>query len=99
MGGQASAYQIAKKKKERRVIEVARGASEIIPAGELRDFDEPDFRLETANGFVGIEITAVMPTPYSDWFSSPLAEQLSGRRGSDCREGLSPQVRGGACEC
>jgi len=75
MGDQASAYRIAKKKKERRVIEAARGASEIIPAGELRDFDEPDFKLETSNGLVGIEITAVMPTPYSNCFSSPLAEK------------------------
>src|ERR1700681_4118216 len=54
MADRANAYRIAKKKKERGVIEVAHRTSEIIPAGEILDFDEPDFKLETPNGFVGI---------------------------------------------
>jgi hypothetical protein len=70
-----NAYQRAKKEKERRVIEAVRKSSEVFPAGELQDFEEPDFAIQTASGSIGIEITAVMPTPYSNCFSSPLAEK------------------------
>lgn len=65
----------ARKEIERRALEAARRASAIIPDGEVRDFEEPDFKLQTATGIVGIEVTELLPPAGSDSFSSPLAEK------------------------
>lgn len=75
MAQQTNAYEKAKKAEERRVLEAARETNGVIPAGKIGDFAEPDLTIETANGVLGIEVTAVMPTSYSGCFSSPLAEQ------------------------
>ena len=60
---------------EKRVLVAAGQVSALIPTGEVQDFEKPDFRIETATGLVGIEVTELMPAPTTDFFSSPLAEK------------------------
>ncbi len=64
-----------RKETERRALEAARSASPIIPLGEAQDFEKPDFKILTADGLVGIEVTELLPPAGSDSFSSPLAEK------------------------
>src|SRR6267143_7193839 len=65
----------ARKEIERRALEAARLASAIIPDGEVSNFEEPDFKLQTATGIVGIEVTELLPPAGNGSFSSPLAEK------------------------
>lgn len=65
----------SKKEIEKRALEAACRASAIIPAGELRDIEKPDFILRTASGLLGIEVTELLPPADIDSFSSPLAEK------------------------
>jgi hypothetical protein len=60
---------------ERRALEAACRVSAIIPAGNIQDFEKPDFKIEAASGLVGIEVTELLPPPRSEVFASPLAER------------------------
>jgi hypothetical protein len=68
-------YDTPKKELEKRALEAARYASAVIPCGEVHDFEKPDFKVLTADGLVGIEVTELLPLAGSDSFSSPLAEK------------------------
>jgi hypothetical protein len=68
-------YNTSKKDTEKGALEAARRAGAPIPDGEIQDFEEPDFKIETASGLVGIEVTELLPPAGSDSFSSPLAEK------------------------
>jgi hypothetical protein len=46
-----------KKRIERWFVEAARQASSIIPDGVIYDFEKPDFKLASPDGFIGIEVT------------------------------------------
>jgi hypothetical protein len=46
-----------------------------MPSGEVIPSEEPDFRIETETGTVGIELTEVLPPPRNESFSSPVAEE------------------------
>jgi hypothetical protein len=67
--------EISKKQIERRALEAARRACSILADGEIHDFEQPDFKMETSSGLVGIEVTEVLAPAGSDTFSSPLAEK------------------------
>ena len=66
--------EAAKKAKECSALQEAWRLSTLIPSGEIKDFEKPDFKIETRTGIVGIEVTELMPAPKVDSFSSPLAE-------------------------
>lgn len=68
-------HDTPKKEMEKRALEAARAASPIIPLGEVQDFEKPDFKILTADGLVGIEVTELLPPGGSDSFSSLLAEK------------------------
>src|SRR5271170_2516126 len=69
-----SEADIYKKTIERRVLEAARRASTVIPSGEAQDFERPDFKLLTAGGVIGIEVTELLPSAGNDSFASALAD-------------------------
>src|ERR1700686_3558525 len=56
-----SRNQVNKKTMEKRVLVAAGQGSALIPIGEVQDFEKPDFRIETAVGLVGIEVTELCP--------------------------------------
>ena len=64
-----------KKERELRALLAARQASAFLPNGEGVAGEEPDFRIITENGIIGVEVTELMPPPRSATFSSPVAEQ------------------------
>jgi hypothetical protein len=70
-----SRNQVTKKAMEKRALVAAGQVSALIPTGEIQDSERPDFKIGTATGLVGIEVTELMPAPTSDFFSSPLAEK------------------------
>jgi hypothetical protein len=70
-----SRNQVNKKAIQKRALVAAGQVSALIPTGEIQDFERPDFRIDTAPGLVGIEVTELMPAPTSDFFSAPLAEK------------------------
>ena len=45
---------------ERWFLEAARKADSIIPDGTIEDFEKPDFKIHTANGLLGIEVTELL---------------------------------------
>lgn len=47
----------------------------IVPIGQTEDFEEPDFKIQTASGLVGLEVTELLPLPNHGSFNSPLAEK------------------------
>jgi sulfur relay (sulfurtransferase) DsrC/TusE family protein len=49
-----------KKLIERSFLEAARRASAVIPDGEIEDFEGPDFKIDTAAGSLGVEVTEVL---------------------------------------
>jgi hypothetical protein len=49
-----------KKAIEKWFLEAARSASVTIPAGEIENFEEPDFKLDTAAGPLGVEVTELL---------------------------------------
>ncbi len=61
------------KKIERWFLNAARLASAIIPEGEIRDFEGPDFKIETATGSLGIEVTELLRTNSGPF--PPVAEE------------------------
>jgi hypothetical protein len=49
-----------KKRIERWFLDEARRKSALIPDGEITAFEEPDFKIETRNGTLGIEVTELL---------------------------------------
>jgi hypothetical protein len=66
--------EVSKKQSARRALEEARRACSIIPDGQIHDFENPDFKIETASGPVGVELTEVLPPADNDTFSSPVVK-------------------------
>src|SRR6266581_2373335 len=64
-----------KKLRELRALLAARSATSFLPHGKIVPGEEPDFRIITETGIVGVELTELMPLPRSVSFSSPVAEQ------------------------
>jgi hypothetical protein len=64
-----------KKDRELRALLAARQVISFLPDGEIVPDEEPDFRIITETGIVGVEVSELMPLPRSDSFSSPVAEQ------------------------
>lgn len=75
VGTMLKPYDIRKKEIEKRALDAARHISSVIPGGEAQDFEEPDFKIQTASGLLGVEVTELLPPASSDSFSSPVAEQ------------------------
>jgi len=48
------------KTNEKWFLEAARRASSLIPDGQIHDFEEPDFKIDTTNGLLGIEVTELL---------------------------------------
>ncbi len=48
------------KRVEKWFLEAARRASAIIPAGDISDFEKPDFTLTSPDGLIGIEVTELL---------------------------------------
>jgi hypothetical protein len=44
----------------RRILEVARHACSFFPHGTIEDFEEPDFRIKTGAGCLGVEVTELV---------------------------------------
>src|ERR1700687_853431 len=63
------------KKMELRALLDARRASPLLPNGRIISGEEPDFRIVTETGIVGVEVSELMPLPRSSSFSSPVAEE------------------------
>jgi len=72
-----AATDAGRKKKmiERWFLEAARRASAVIPDGTIEDFEEPDFKIETATGPLGVEATELLRS--GGGRSSPVAEERS----------------------
>jgi hypothetical protein len=64
-----------KKDTELRVLLAAQRTCSLLPRGEIVLGEEPDFRILTESGIVGIELSEIMPLPRSMSFSSPVAEE------------------------
>lgn len=60
---------------ETRALSAALLAGFPMPNGEVVPSEEPDFRIETETGTLGIELTEVLPPPRNESFSSPVAEE------------------------
>lgn len=67
---------MANKKIERRFLEDARRISLLIPAGEIRDSESPDFLIKTDSGILGIEVTQLFQPKATDQFSRRHAESF-----------------------
>ena len=64
-----------KKDRELRALVAAQQTRPFLPDGEIGQREEPDFRIDTTVGILGIEVSELMPAPRNDSFSSPVAEQ------------------------
>lgn len=73
--GEGGALGTLNKDIEIRALLAARRAGFSIPSGEVIPGEEPDFRIETETGTLGIELAEVLPPPRNDSFSSPVAEE------------------------
>src|SRR5260370_461002 len=62
-----------KKNIEKWFLEAARGASAVIPDGAIEDFEEPDFRINTAAEPLGIEVTELLRSGQGSF--PPVAEE------------------------
>jgi hypothetical protein len=65
----------AKKGMELRALLAAQSANSLLPNGQIVPSEEPDFRIVTESGVVGVELSEIMPLPRSNSFSSPVAEE------------------------
>lgn len=72
--------QQEKKKQEERALIAAQNAGLVLPSGRIIHLEEPDFRIESEEGILGIELTELLPLPRNDSFSSPMAEQDQHRK-------------------
>jgi len=60
---------------ESRALLAAHRAGFPLPSGEIIPGEEPDFRIATETGTLGIELTEVLPPPRNESFRSPVAEE------------------------
>ncbi len=72
---EAMAMTDARQKKniEKWFLEAARRASVVIPDGEIEDFEEPDFKIGTVAGPLGIEVTELLRSGEGSF--PPVAEE------------------------
>ena len=69
-----------KKEQEERALIAAQNAGLALPLGRITHREEPDFRIESEEAILGIELTELLPLPRNDSFSSPMAEQDQHRK-------------------
>jgi hypothetical protein len=60
--GQGTEVTSRRKQKEveRRILEAARRACSLFPLASIEDFEEPDFRIKTGAGGLGVEVTEIV---------------------------------------
>lgn len=58
----ATSQQYNKKRIEKWFLEAARSTGSMIPGGAVVEFEEPDFKIETSTGLLGIELTEFLPS-------------------------------------
>jgi hypothetical protein len=56
----AAQHNYQKKEIEKWFLEAARGASAAIPYGTIFEFEKPDFKVHTADGELGVEVTELL---------------------------------------